>query len=92
MPGLPVDWMPYTPEPNIPEGYILDQNMAVPVCAFNALSAQGFFQAPSVLPQANDESSMPVIFWAQSGSKSTIKICSSFPNQGELLQNTCQKK
>ncbi|KAJ9068714.1 hypothetical protein DSO57_1025949 [Entomophthora muscae] len=53
MSGLPVDWTPYAPGAEIPDGFVLYQNMVISLPEFNALSAQGFFQAPFSTPQEN---------------------------------------
>ncbi|KAJ9079626.1 hypothetical protein DSO57_1033419 [Entomophthora muscae] len=50
MSGLLVDWTPYAPSAKIPDGFFLYQNMMIPLPRFNALSAQGFLQAPSAMP------------------------------------------
>ncbi|KAJ9052326.1 hypothetical protein DSO57_1035282 [Entomophthora muscae] len=54
MSGLPAEWTPYAPGAEIPDGFVLYQNMMIPLPAFNALSAQGFFQDPSAMPHATD--------------------------------------
>ncbi|KAJ9066972.1 hypothetical protein DSO57_1004402 [Entomophthora muscae] len=59
MSGLPPDWTPYTPGAKIPDGFFLNQNTLIPLPAFNAMSAQGFFQAPSSMPQPTNKSAMP---------------------------------
>ncbi|KAJ9072052.1 hypothetical protein DSO57_1031151 [Entomophthora muscae] len=59
MSGLPPDWTPYTPGTEIPDGFVLYQNMVILLPAFNVMSAQGFFQAPSLMPQPADETTMP---------------------------------
>ncbi|KAJ9071988.1 hypothetical protein DSO57_1031810 [Entomophthora muscae] len=58
MSGLPPDWTLYTPGTEIPNGFILYQNTVIPLPAFNALSAQGFFQTPSSMPQPADKTTM----------------------------------
>ncbi|KAJ9087463.1 hypothetical protein DSO57_1033178 [Entomophthora muscae] len=59
MSGLLVDWTTYTPGAEITDGFFLYQNMVIPLPAFNALSVQEFFQAPSAMPQATDKNTMP---------------------------------
>ncbi|KAJ9055931.1 hypothetical protein DSO57_1038258 [Entomophthora muscae] len=52
MSGLLLDWTPYTPGAEIPDGFFLYQNTVIPLPAFNAMSTQGFFQtAPPVILQ-----------------------------------------
>ena len=57
--GLPLDWTPYTPDAEIPNGFFLYQNMVIPLPAFNAMSTQGFFHALSSIPQPTDKNTMP---------------------------------
>ncbi|KAJ9053138.1 hypothetical protein DSO57_1027235 [Entomophthora muscae] len=59
MSGLPPDWTPYTPGTAIPNGFVLYQNTVIPLSDFNAMSAQGFFQAPSSMPQPVNKTTMP---------------------------------
>ncbi|KAJ9058375.1 hypothetical protein DSO57_1012836 [Entomophthora muscae] len=59
MSGLPPDWTPYTPGIKIPDGFVLYQNTVIPLPAFNALSTQGFFQVPFLMPQPADKTTMP---------------------------------
>ncbi|KAJ9050221.1 hypothetical protein DSO57_1016549 [Entomophthora muscae] len=59
MSGLLVDWTLYTPVAEIPDGFVLYQNMVIPLPTFNALSAQGFFQAPASMPRPTNKSAMP---------------------------------
>ncbi|KAJ9063861.1 hypothetical protein DSO57_1036487 [Entomophthora muscae] len=53
------DWTLYTPGTKIPNGFVLYQNTVILLTAFNAMSAQGFFQAPSLMPQPADKNTMP---------------------------------
>ncbi|KAJ9055401.1 hypothetical protein DSO57_1004263 [Entomophthora muscae] len=48
---LPMDWALYTPGTEIHNVSVLYQSMVIPLSAFNALPAEGFFQAPSAAPQ-----------------------------------------
>ena len=59
MSGLLPDWTPYTPGTAIPNGFVLYQNTVIPLPAFNAMSAQGFFQAPASMPRPTDKNTMP---------------------------------
>ncbi|KAJ9060718.1 hypothetical protein DSO57_1027932 [Entomophthora muscae] len=56
----PTDWIPDTSlTQQSALTPVLNQNIGIPFSAFNALSAQGFFQAPTTVPQATDKSIMP---------------------------------
>ncbi|KAJ9069525.1 hypothetical protein DSO57_1017684 [Entomophthora muscae] len=55
----PPNWTLYTPGTKIPDGFVLYQNTVILLPAFNALSAQGFFQAVSSMPRPADKTTMP---------------------------------
>ncbi|KAJ9055451.1 hypothetical protein DSO57_1003948 [Entomophthora muscae] len=59
MSGLPPNWTLYTPGAEIPNGFVLYQNTVVLLPAFNTMSAQGFFQAPSLMLQPANKTTMP---------------------------------
>ncbi|KAJ9069492.1 hypothetical protein DSO57_1018131 [Entomophthora muscae] len=59
MSGLLPDWTPYTPGAEIPDGFVLYQNTVIPLPTFKTMSAQGFFQAPSSMPQPTNKSAIP---------------------------------
>ncbi|KAJ9061016.1 hypothetical protein DSO57_1024774 [Entomophthora muscae] len=59
MSGLLPNWTRYTPGTEIPDGFVLYQNTVITLPAFNAMSAQGFFQAPSLMPQPANKTTMP---------------------------------
>ncbi|KAJ9078797.1 hypothetical protein DSO57_1002858 [Entomophthora muscae] len=54
MSGNLLDWTPYTPGTEIPDGFVLYQNTVILLSTFNAMSAQGFFQATPAMPRCKD--------------------------------------
>ncbi|KAJ9072155.1 hypothetical protein DSO57_1030247 [Entomophthora muscae] len=54
MSGLLLDWTLYMQDAEIPDDFFLYQNMVIQLPAFNALSVQGFFQAPANTSQCGD--------------------------------------
>ncbi|KAJ9060307.1 hypothetical protein DSO57_1032206 [Entomophthora muscae] len=75
MSGLPLDWTLYTPGTKIPDGFFLYQNMVISLPAFNDLSAQGFFQAPSSILQLTKKNNMPAYVAAMAHTRIWLDSC-----------------
>ncbi|KAJ9057608.1 hypothetical protein DSO57_1020871 [Entomophthora muscae] len=92
MSGLLPDWTLYTPGTKIPDGFVLYQNTVIPLPAFNAMSAQGFFQAHTTIPQVTDKSIMSAHVSQQLCSAALESFSGANDNNATAYMQSAQNK